>query len=62
VFVGRWTAAAFVMALFLSSGARAADMVKVSIRTITDTTTAHETTPTIGEDTLTRSWSTRGAS
>ena len=48
------TAAAFVMALFLSSGARAADMVKVSIRTITDTTTAHETTPTIGEDTLTK--------
>jgi hypothetical protein len=47
-------AAAFVLAVFLTTGARAADTVQVTTRVITNTVDAHETTPTLGEDTLTK--------
>src|SRR5262245_30622067 len=47
-------AAAFVLAAFLATGARAADTIQVEMRTITNTVDANETTPTIGEDTLTK--------
>ena len=47
-------AAAFVLAVFLTTGFCAADTIDVSIRTITDTMNASETTPTLGSDGITK--------
>ncbi|MFI4943296.1 MAG: hypothetical protein ACHP85_08535, partial [Burkholderiales bacterium] len=44
----------WVLAVFLTTGMCAADTVQVSTRVITNTVDYHETTPTVGEDTLTK--------
>jgi hypothetical protein len=52
----RWAAnaAAFVLAVFLTTEMCAADTVQVTIHTITNTVNANETTPTVGEDGITK--------
>ena len=47
-------AAAFVLAVFLTTGLCVADTLEVSIRTITNTVNVNETTPTVGDDGITK--------